>query len=236
METETLRRLAHAAADAYEPPTEAIWLRDSLNQCRGFMRWYDGAEIHISGTRSRADFLIDGKFIQKKTVSDGAIHEGFLKEFEAIQADVFDFVLSHPKKPVRISGHSLGGAIATLLAVELARDGYKVELVTLGSPRVGDAEFVETYNRCNIDHVRIVHADDIVPRLPKLRYKHVCESLHIDSDGKVIGRVRGFFHWIRFIDEILFSDLTGKAIEDHGVIAYLIALERYLDTTGKGNK
>jgi len=232
VETETLRRLAHAAADAYEPPDGSLILKDHLGQCRGFMKMYDVPEIYISGTNSRKDFLIDGKFLQVKTLTDGRIHGGFLTEFEDIQADIFDFVLSQKQRTVRVSGHSLGGAIATLLAVELAKDGFQVELVTLGSPRVGDAEFVETYGRCNIDHARIVHADDIVPRLPKLRYRHVCDPLHIDSEGKIIGKVRGFFHWVWFIDEILFSDLDGQSINDHGVINYLIALERFLDTTG----
>lgn len=229
---ETLRRLAHAAADAYEPPDGTLKLTDTFGQCRGFMKMYDAPEIYISGTNSRKDFLIDGNFLQVKTLTDGRIHEGFLREFESIQADVFDFVLSQHKKTVRISGHSLGGAIATLLAIEFAKDGFQVELVTLGCPRVGDCEFVETYERCNIDHVRIVHADDIVPRLPKLKYRHVCDPLHIDSEGKIIGKVRGFFHWMWFIDEILFADLDGQSIDDHGVINYLIALERFLDTTG----
>lgn len=249
LEPEVIRRLAHAAADAYEPPDASLQLKDNLGRNRGFMRWGgDGPEIHISGTQSLRDMLIDTRcwkmrwFLkdpkpvpQEPFHESGCVHAGFLREFEQIQGDVFDYVLSNPKRVVRISGHSLGGAIATLLAVELAKDGFQVELVTLGSPRVGDREFRKTYEALqNIDHVRIVHQDDIVPRLPKLNYEHVCAPLHLDENGRVMGKVRGFFRWLWFADEILLSDLDGRSVRDHGVIGYLVALERFLDPTNGG--
>lgn len=231
MEAEVIRRLAHAAADAYEPPDASLKLKDDMGRNRGFMLWGgEGPEIHISGTQSLRDALVDSRFLQETFHESGCVHAGFLREYEAIQADVFDYVLSNPKRTVRISGHSLGGAIATLLAVELAKDGFQVELVTLGSPRVGDGEFKKTYEALtNIDHVRIVHNLDLVPRLPKFNYQHVCDPLHIDSEGRTIGAVRGFFRWLWCADEILLSDLDGRGIRDHSVIAYLIALERFLE-------
>lgn len=243
MEIEVIRRLAHAAADAYEPPDASLHLKDDLGRNRGFMRWGDGPEIHISGTQSLRDAFIDAFFRLKKFKmpqecfhESGCVHAGFLREFEAIQGDVFDYILSNPKRTVRISGHSMGGAIATLLAVELAKDGFQVELVTLGSPRVGDAEFRKTYGALtNIDHVRVVHNFDAIPRLPKFTYEHVCDPLHLDLDGRVIGAARGLPRKLWTEAEIIMSIFRGRGLRDHGVIGYLVALERFLDPTNGGN-
>lgn len=45
-----------------------------------------------------------------------------------------------------IAGHSLGGAIAAMTAVDVTRLGYKVEhFYTYGTPRVGNDEFEEWF-------------------------------------------------------------------------------------------
>jgi hypothetical protein len=229
LDVEVVRRLADAASAAYEPYHEGVTLKDRWGQCRGFLRAGGaGVEVAIKGTASMRDALTDGDIIPKKTPY-GGIHGGFLREFEEIQADVFDFVLSHPRRPVFVSGHSLGGAIATILAVELAKDAFEVELLTLGSPRVGDAEFVATYGRLPITHLRVVHASDIVPRFPRLfKYQHVCDPLHLSRSGHPIGAVGGALRWLCEIPGILLNDLTGESIKDHHVTQYLLALERFL--------
>ena len=40
----------------------------------------------------------------------------------------------------QFAGHSLGGALATLAALHLALQGYEVECVTFGCPKVGDED------------------------------------------------------------------------------------------------
>lgn len=41
-----------------------------------------------------------------------------------------------------VTGHSLGGAVATLAAVHLRRSGVACDLYTYGAPRVGNDRFV----------------------------------------------------------------------------------------------
>jgi hypothetical protein len=65
-----------------------------------------------------------------------------------------------------VTGHSLGGAIAQLAAVELAELGYNVTLVTLGSPRVGDTRFAELLNKAVPRLYRITHNRDPIVHLP----------------------------------------------------------------------
>ena len=84
--------------------------------------------------------------------------------------------------PLWITGHSLGGAMATLASVRLASEGYKVRAVyTYGSPRVGDRFFRDSYRLANY---RFVNDNDLVPHLPfRWCYKHVGKLRLVDGNG-----------------------------------------------------
>ncbi|CAB3398656.1 unnamed protein product [Caenorhabditis bovis] len=71
---------------------------------------------------------------------------------------------------VVITGHSLGGALASLAAVRLVADGHRrsdqVKLFTYGEPRVGNLEFSRRFSLLVPYSFRIVHAIDLITRLP----------------------------------------------------------------------
>jgi predicted lipase len=88
---------------------------------------------------------------------------------------------------LRITGHSLGAALATLLAIDVA--GNKVispRVYTFASPRVGDKVFAGTYDGFVPDSWRIANLHDIVPHLPPslAGYAHVDAELPLNSDDK----------------------------------------------------
>ena len=87
-----------------------------------------------------------------------------------------------------VGGHSLGGALATLCAIDLQYNHpeLNIQCVTLGSPRVGNWWFYKSYNKRVPNTVRIVHGNDIVARLPPawLFYKHVGKRLHQGNKWK----------------------------------------------------
>ncbi len=80
-----------------------------------------------------------------------------------------------------ITGHSLGAALATLLASQ----HQPTALYTFGSPRVGDTRFVETLQ--SVDNHRYVDCCDIVTRvpLPVMGYDHVGVPEYIDRNGAI---------------------------------------------------
>ena len=81
-----------------------------------------------------------------------------------------------PVGSMTIIGHSLGGALATLMALDLAANtSFRNPTVyTYASPRTGDALFARTYNSVVPNTVRIAHRPDIVPKLPlPPLYEHV---------------------------------------------------------------
>ena len=57
-------------------------------------------------------------------------------------SEIYALYLKHPKKAL-VTGHSLGGAMANLAAVDLVNAGYPVDLITFGVPRVRNREFAD---------------------------------------------------------------------------------------------
>ena len=86
------------------------------------------------------------------------------------------------KKKLYITGHSLGGGMATLAA---GRQQQRcVYLYTYGSPRVGNKEYGFNFN---VNCYRVQNNNDIVPRVPPwiLGYKHIGTNVYINHYGYI---------------------------------------------------
>jgi pimeloyl-ACP methyl ester carboxylesterase len=89
---------------------------------------------------------------------------------------------------VTVTGHSLGAALAVLIADELAGDdgaaGAPVAVFSFGGPRVGNRAFAERVEARGARVLRVVNAHDVVPRFPPrlaLPYADVGRELRLDS-------------------------------------------------------
>jgi pimeloyl-ACP methyl ester carboxylesterase len=72
-----------------------------------------------------------------------------------------------PGLPTVVCGHSLGGALATLLVADLAANTpLKPQAWTFASPRVGDAGFAARYGGLSTVSWRIYNQVDVVPCFP----------------------------------------------------------------------
>ncbi|MFC6339943.1 lipase family protein [Pseudomonas sp. CCM 7891] len=125
--------------------------------------------IAVRGTASLCDGLRDANAHQVAFVGGvGKVHEGFYQAYQAMR----DFVLRYfdrfyTGQRIVICGHSLGGAIALLLAEGLRRTEevrFNILLYTYGAPRAADSEFTEGASA--LVHHRIVNHNDPVPSLP----------------------------------------------------------------------
>ncbi len=120
------------------------------------------------------------------------VHTGFIDAYKSVRLPLMKFlideILMYGNKDIIVGGHSLGGALATLCALDLQykNPDIDIECVTLGSPRVGNWWFYKSYNKRVPKTVRIVHGNDIVTRLPPawLFYKHVGKRLHQGNKWK----------------------------------------------------
>lgn len=185
-------------------------------------RLSDCVIVSIRGTQSIEDFVTDARFL-KTGFLDYRAHEGFVGEFNVIWPAIAPLI--SPLDPVYITGHSLGGALATLVAMEVKREhGNDPIVATFGSPRVFDPEGALAYNAMCPATTRVVHRWDLVPRIPKIDYQHVEGELHLDDKGRVL---LDDDHWLRNLGRIIWSDASGLSLENHHMPTYLDAVFGY---------
>jgi hypothetical protein len=102
----------------------------------------------------------------------GMVHTGFRDATAAIIREVIQEVKRLDPagaKKVFVTGHSLGGAMASLGAyiMQAAPNGIAIEqVVTFASPKPGDGVFQAAYEKIFTDQVRYENHGDLVPLLP----------------------------------------------------------------------
>ncbi len=144
--------------------------------------------IAFRGTDTIRDLLHDLMFL-KRTVSDNynsgiRVHSGFFRIYK--RSEICDRIHEAATTPdirrIYITGHSLGAALASLCALDLASiTKAKITCVVFGSPRVGNSAFVRTFNSNISDALRVECGNDAITKLPPalLGYRHVSSSFHI---------------------------------------------------------
>lgn len=151
------------------------------------------------GTQRTAEWLgnvyaVQRPYLDPNTGAEvGLIHEGFRRIADSIIDPLaVDAVKQiNPNKPCYVSGHSLGAALATLLALDIALKvpalQPKLQVYVYASPRVGNPEFVRQYAKILPNTYRITNLADLVPTMPptKLRaeFVHVGEEWSFVSQG-----------------------------------------------------
>src|SRR5262249_20894795 len=92
----------------------------------------------------------------------------FLKSHTAVSGMLGARIVSLPAKPLLVTGHSLGGALAILFTSRWESEKYPIlATYTFGCPRVGNAKFCEWYNALRGARTFcVVNEEDLVPRLP----------------------------------------------------------------------
>ena len=84
-----------------------------------------------------------------------ALHPGFFLAWGEISGDVqaaLDRVVAlHGSYAIVVTGHSLGGAGATIAGAYIRNGGWNLDLYTYGSPRVGNLAFVARDGQCALE-------------------------------------------------------------------------------------
>ena len=118
--------------------------------------------LAVEGTNETTDWVTNLKFLIKRD----DCHRGFKNNANRTLAElVVAYEGLNPERKLVIAGHSLGGATATCIADLLWESGnHNVALVTAGSPRPGGRRLRRRLK--DIEHLRFVHGNDIVPGTP----------------------------------------------------------------------
>jgi hypothetical protein len=115
--------------------------------------------------------------LYKKRIKEGKVHAGFLEAYYQISDELEKSFMNQKDWvwPLYITGHSLGGALATIATQNLEHK-IKSQIAacyTFGSPRVGN----EQYERnIKAPFYRVVHSTDIVSLVPTIGYRHVGDA------------------------------------------------------------
>lgn len=188
-----LSRLAYAPRVVIQHTLESLgWeLEQSLHGAKflpgqadteGFVtRSCDGGArfVVFRGTDSGSvdDLLTDLNAIPRLWRGRHTVHRGFADEYDSLCDPLTLWGGGSPE--LVLTGHSLGGALATLALDDLPGS----RLVTFGAPRVGDRSFVESLRATSVE--RYVHCCDLVPRVPlaSLSRESLIGFLRRFSDG-----------------------------------------------------
>jgi hypothetical protein len=100
-------------------------------------------------------------------------HQGFVKAIDDIWEPFLEATEAERKKkdrPIWLTGHSLGGALALLAAWLLRRKFISVhQIYTFGGPMIGNDEVVQAFAREFPDRIfRYVNSPDPIPKLPTI--------------------------------------------------------------------
>lgn len=123
------------------------------------------------------DLLDDVEAKLVKWKGKGQVFDGFRDALAEVEEKLVPAVQALDCR-VLFTGHSLGAALATLLASVKAPGA----LYTIGSPRVGDQDFVESL--AAVKNFRYVDCCDIVTQMPPalLGYEHLGDPYYIDRN------------------------------------------------------
>ena len=153
--------------------------------------------VAIRGTEGVQEWIHDAQFLPVNCPfmpAAGNTEDGFTAMYSSLKTgtdagspSVAKALSTLPfKRPVTsltICGHSLGGALATLLALDVSvNTPLDPTVYTYASPRTGDSQFVALYNHAVPDTNRIANRVDLVPKLPlPPLYEHVLGLYDLSS-------------------------------------------------------
>lgn len=115
---------------------------------------------------------------EEESSSGAKMHRGFASAYMSVREQIHNYLKNNAASSLTVTGHSLGGALATLCAVDIQynfSNQVAVDIYTFGAPRVGNNGFRESFNRRVPHSYRFVYGMDIVPALPRpwQGYRHV---------------------------------------------------------------
>ncbi len=147
--------------------------------------------VAFAGSKDFQDWMNNFEFVKVKRDDLGWIHNGFADSFDNLKKPL----LVHPKinkfDNLIFTGHSLGGAVAQIMALHFQKLGYNVVgCYTFGQPRVGNSDWKKNYEMARIPTFRFVHGYDSVPNVPKIMFYHVGQIVPIFGD-KILDKQMG---------------------------------------------
>jgi triacylglycerol lipase len=181
--------------------------------------------LSIRGTAQKPNVWAD---IETALLPDSILgiplHRGFKVDATAIYDDAAPYL--RKDWPLRVTGHSLGGAVAVIAAAYLEREGYTVErVVTFGQPKI-TTEQPPVLQLISV-LTRVINELDVVPMLPP--YTFAKKYQHFSPE--VILREGPDYTYLdehdadRISVGVFWRNITDFSTKDHHMDGYLANIE-----------
>jgi triacylglycerol lipase len=228
-------RFAEKAELAYEPDSSVLKscaadscfiLTGAATGARAYVQRDDSARVQwiaFRGTQTISDVRLDANYTQRPDTALGIyLHRGFA----AAEADLMPSVLSHLREgyATRITGHSLGGAVAVIAALRLKSRGYAVRCVTFGQPKVTNAEGAR--KAAGLDLLRFIQGKDLVTVVPPVDWKPGERLGAFEHFGREVALEGQGYECLqehysqRFNPSGWWDHIQAEALEDHKIARY----------------
>ena len=229
--------------------TQAYMLRTEQFMVLAFRGSQEPKDWLTNVTTQLRNFTIRKNGVDTLSSYQGRVHTGFFLAWASIEQSVVSQISRWEKEltekgetlpPIYITGHSLGGALATMAAAALSDNGINVTGVyTFGQPRVGDRTFVnQLHTHINGKVFRFVNNNDIVPHVPPpfsiwnptRLYGHVGMVKYFSAGGQIIAKYK-------LVNKLIASTwglvkgISGSGfgmITDHNMEYYISHLDKAL--------
>jgi triacylglycerol lipase len=194
--------LAHASDVAYlrAPITaarerlglKAIQFRSKMTRTRGFLGVADThAVLAFRGSDpvTLQNWVTDVVVrLVQRTDYDGRVHLGFAAALKRVWKHIDAALQFVGDRPLFLTGHSMGGALAVLAGCRLAKQGRPPGAIyTFGAPRVGDRNFCNGYR---LNTFRVVNGLDLVPEMPLASLKRLLPAKPRFTNERILRRAK----------------------------------------------
>jgi triacylglycerol lipase len=123
--------------------------------------------VTFRGTQSAEDWLSNLTFPQDKHPGGwGMVEKGFVQLYKQCSRTVTQAVASSGAARVFVTGHSLGGALATLATADLVLNKTEASMYSFASPRTGNRDFADRFDAAVRVRWRVANTEDLVTTVP----------------------------------------------------------------------